>query len=114
VSINALMKFVQSKDVFVYDYIVTVKICQVDLYKMYGYSNTSFQVTNFPKFIDCVINTYCRIAWDWVIDLNDGTQHLLFQIMGQSHMVHLVDLLTILHFPITCDDFEAIITTMNA
>jgi hypothetical protein len=49
-----------------------------------------------------------------VIDLNDGTQHLPFQIMGQSHMVHLVDLLTSLHSPITRDDFEAIITTMNA
>jgi hypothetical protein len=29
-------------------------------------------------------------------------------------MVHLVDLLTSLHSPITRDDFEAIITTMNA
>ncbi len=61
-SINALMKFVPSKDVFVYDYIIAIKICQVDLYKMYGYSNTSFQITNFPNFIDSVINTYCRIA----------------------------------------------------
>lgn len=81
---------------------------------MYGYSNTSFQVTNFPKFINSVINTYCRIVYDWAIDLNDRTQHLPFQIMGQSHMVHLVDLLTSLHSPITRDDFEAIITTMNA
>ncbi len=61
-SINVLMKFVQSKDVVVYDYIIVIKICQVDLYKTYGYSNTSFQVTNFPKFIDSVINTYYRIA----------------------------------------------------
>jgi hypothetical protein len=61
-SINVLVKFAQSKDVFVHDYIIAIKICQVDLYKMYGYSNTSFQVINFPKFIDSVINTYCRIA----------------------------------------------------
>ncbi len=37
-SINALMKFAQARDVFVCDYndyIIIVKICQVDLYKMY-------------------------------------------------------------------------------
>ncbi len=68
------------------------------------------QVANFPKFINVVANTSCRIGQD----LNDGTKHLAFQIMGQSHMVHYIDPLIGLHFPITYDDFEATIIVMKA
>jgi len=68
------------------------------------------QVANFPKFINVVANTSCKIGQD----LNDGPKHLAFQIMGQSHMVHYIDLLIGLHFPITCDDFEATIIVMKA
>jgi hypothetical protein len=35
-SMNGLMKFAHGKDVFVCDYIIFVKICQGDLYKMYN------------------------------------------------------------------------------
>ncbi len=41
-SINALMKFVQTRDVFVCDYIITIKIYQANLYKMYNDPTTSF------------------------------------------------------------------------
>jgi len=44
--VNVLMKFVEAMDVFVCDYIATIKICQTDMYKMYIDSTTSFQ----PKF----------------------------------------------------------------
>jgi hypothetical protein len=74
------------------DYIATFKICQTNLYKMYGDSNTSFQLKNFLKFIDVVPNISCRIVQDLVTNFNDGTKHLAFYIMGQSHMVHYVDL----------------------
>jgi hypothetical protein len=36
------------------DYIAIFKKFQTNLYKMYGDSNTSFQVTNFLEFIDVV------------------------------------------------------------
>ncbi len=49
---------------------------------MYGDSNTSFQATNFQEFVDVVANTTCKIAQDWAIDLNDGIEHLAYQIMG--------------------------------
>jgi len=77
---------------------------------MYGDSNTSFQVANFLEFIHVVANTSYWIGQD----LNDGTKHLAFRIMGQSHMVHYIDPLTGLHSPIACDDFEATIIVMNA
>jgi hypothetical protein len=40
--VNVLMKFTHAKDVVICDYIATIKICQVDLYKMYNGSTTSF------------------------------------------------------------------------
>lgn len=52
--VNGLMKFVQSRDVFMCDYITTVKHCQADLYKMYINLNTSFQAKNFLVFIKVV------------------------------------------------------------
>jgi hypothetical protein len=45
-SINALMKFVQVRNVSVCDYIAIIKIYQADLYKMYIDPTTSFQ----PEF----------------------------------------------------------------
>jgi hypothetical protein len=77
---------------------------------MYGDSNTSFQVANFLEFIHVIANASCRIEQD----LNDGPKHVAFRIMGQSHMVHYIDPLTGLHFPIACDDFEATFIVMKA
>jgi hypothetical protein len=60
-SVNALMKFAQVRDIFICDYneyIVTVKICQVDLYKMYSDPTTSFQHENFLEFTHVVANTF--------------------------------------------------------
>ena len=48
---NELMKFAQSKDVFISDYILTVKICQVDLYTMYMDPETSFQKQHLPDVL---------------------------------------------------------------
>ncbi len=45
--------------------------------------------------------------------MNDGTKHLTFQIMGQSHMVQYIDPLTSLHFPIAYHDFQATIILMK-
>ncbi len=41
-SVNALMKFVQTNDVFICDYIVAIKIYQANPYKMYSDPTTSF------------------------------------------------------------------------
>jgi hypothetical protein len=40
--VNELMKFAQSRDVFISDYVATVNIYQVDLYMMYMDLETSF------------------------------------------------------------------------
>lgn len=41
-SINSLIKFSQSRAVFVYDYVQTVKMCQVDLFRDYVDVDTYF------------------------------------------------------------------------
>jgi uncharacterized membrane protein len=33
--VNALIKFAQGRDVFIYDFVATIKICQIYLYMMY-------------------------------------------------------------------------------
>jgi hypothetical protein len=40
--VDSLMHFVQSNHVFVYDYLAVVRICQGELYMMYGDLDTSF------------------------------------------------------------------------
>ncbi len=111
-SINVLMIFSQARDVFVCDYIGILKICKVDLYKMYIDPTTSFQLNFFPKFTD-VANTYYRIIQNWVTNLNDGREHLVFCIIGQSHMVHNVDSWIGIHFAITWKGFDQAITSVK-
>jgi len=108
--VNVLMKFAYAKDVFMCDCIVVVKIYQADLYKMYIDPTTSFWLENFPKFTDVVVSTYCRIIQDWMIHLNDETKHLVFHIIGQFQMVHCVDSLSGIHFVVTREGFDQIIT----
>ncbi len=80
-SIRALTKFAYVRDVFVCDYIINVKICQVNLYKMYNDPTTSFQHENIIEFTNVVANTSCTITHDWVINLNDDNEHLTFCII---------------------------------
>ncbi len=70
--VDALMKFAQARDVFICDYkdyIVVVKIFQVDLYKMYSDPTTSFQHENFPEFTNVVANTSCT----WLVKIGSLT-----------------------------------------
>ncbi len=34
-AMHALIKFAQGKDIFICDFVVVIKICQIDLYMMY-------------------------------------------------------------------------------
>ncbi len=90
------------------------KLCQGDLHKMYNDFNTFFQLESFPKLINVVANTSCRINQDQVINLNDGIEHLSSHIMGQSHLIHYVNPLIGLHSRITRDGFEVVIKVVKA
>jgi hypothetical protein len=45
-----------------------------------------------------------------MIHLNDETEHLVFHIIGQFQMVHCVDSLSGIHFVVTWEGFDQIIT----
>jgi hypothetical protein len=52
--------------------------------------------------MNVVANTSCGITLDWVIDWNDGIEHLAFHIIS-----HMVFLLTFgIHFIVTWESFD--------
>jgi len=55
--INALMNFLQGRDVFIFDFMVVMKIYQVDLFMMYINSTTEYQSEHLQMFCDVVENT---------------------------------------------------------
>ncbi len=46
-SMHALIKFAQSRDVFVCDLVATIRFCQDDIYNMYYYETFKFIVDSF-------------------------------------------------------------------
>jgi hypothetical protein len=60
-----------------------------------------------------VANTSCKIIQDWVNKLNDGTKHLTFCIIEQSHMVLYVDSIIGLHSTFTQEGFDQAIKTFK-
>jgi hypothetical protein len=46
-SMHTLIKFAQSKYVFVCDLVATIKVCQCDVYSMYDYQTFRFTIDNF-------------------------------------------------------------------
>jgi hypothetical protein len=73
-------------------------------------------ISLWPKFFfefTNVANTSYRIIQDWVIDVNDGTKYLAFQIIKQSHIIHCVDFLISIHSVVTWEGFNQVITFMK-
>jgi hypothetical protein len=70
-AINVLIKFTQGRDVFICDFVVAVKICQVDLFMMYYNLATFYQHEHFQLFCDVVENNFATITQDWVTNLNN-------------------------------------------
>jgi hypothetical protein len=59
-SVDSLIKFAQSPNAFISDYVAAVKMCQEKIYEMYVDTSTSFQPTHFVQFHDIVTNfSYC-------------------------------------------------------
>jgi hypothetical protein len=80
---------------------------------MYNDPTTSFQPKNFFEFTN-VANTSYRIMQDWVIDLNDGNEHLAFRIINQSHMVHSITIIISEHSLVIQEGFDQAIKVVKA
>jgi hypothetical protein len=71
---------------------------------MYNDPTISFQPENFLEFTNVIANTSCRVSQNWVNKLNAGIEHLIFHVIGKSHMVHYVDFIVNMYFGFTRND----------
>jgi hypothetical protein len=62
--LNSLIKFAQGRDVFILNLVVTLKICQVDLFFMYIDFMSNYQHKYFQVFSDAVKNIFTTITQD--------------------------------------------------
>jgi hypothetical protein len=89
-SVDSLVKFAQSPNAFVSDYVAAVKICQAEIYEMYVDTTTSFQPTHFQQFHDIVTDFSHCITQKWVTDLNTRAESLAFRIGNHTYPAHQV------------------------
>jgi hypothetical protein len=111
--VDSLMRFIQSRDIFVSNYVVVVKICQTELYKLYCNLETSFRKSHFQEFCDIVDDYSFTITQEWVTDLNDGSESLSFTINGRSYPAHSLCLVTTKKKRVGRDGFEAVISSVK-
>jgi hypothetical protein len=81
-SVNSLITFSQSRNVFVFDYVAAIKICQAELYEMYVDSTSSFMGGKFQLLNGILADHSCTISQEWQVDLNDGSESLSFGMVG--------------------------------
>jgi hypothetical protein len=112
-SIDSLMRFAQSRDVFVSDYIAAVKICQAKLYQFYCDPETSFGRSHFQQFCDIVDDHSFTITQEWMTDLTDGSESLSFIVNGRSYPAHTLCLVIGKKEKVGRDDFEVVISTVK-
>jgi hypothetical protein len=112
-SIDSLMRFAQSRDVFVSAYVVVVKIYQAELYELYCDPKTSFWRSHFQQFCDIVDDHSFTITQEWVTDLNNGSESMSFTINGRSYPAHFLCLVTGKKERVGRDGFEAVISSVK-
>ncbi len=82
-AIHFLIKFAQLRDVFVYDFMVIVKIYERDVCRMFCDSQSSFEGDVLINFKVLINIAHDNINLCWIIDLNACIDHLAFKFVGQ-------------------------------
>ncbi len=81
-AIHSLIKFAQLRDAFVYDFIATVKICEMDVYHMFCDRQSSFESNVFNNFTTFINIIHQNINLYWITNLNIGIDHLACEFVG--------------------------------
>jgi len=79
-SIYNLIKFCWLKDVFIYDFVAIVKVCQGEIFSLYTDLNTKFKSNAFEAYKTLVGARHESIIMIWVTYLNIGVEHLAFDV----------------------------------
>ncbi len=82
-SMQVVIKFAQSRDVFVCDLVVAIKVCQSNVYCMYCDHTSKFIVDSFWAFKSLLDLKHENIHMRWIIDAKCGISHLAFELNGQ-------------------------------
>ncbi len=88
-AMNVLIKFVQGRDVFICDFVVTIKIHQTNIYMMYSNPSNNYLGEHFKVILDVVENSFATITQDQVTDFNNGMETLTFRMVGHNYAVHI-------------------------
>jgi hypothetical protein len=80
--LNSLVKFAQTRNIFVCYFIATVKVCQAELYSNYNDNRTCFMSNAFRDFNSMLGQTHDSIHLIWKEDLNTGEEQLVFYLNG--------------------------------
>lgn len=90
-----LSKFVQARDVFIYDFFDVFKACDKNLYKLYVDLNTIYGHIDgvFQILLVIVHHSYDPLHTVWILELNFGVKYLGFQKKNRTYMVHKRDVL---------------------
>ena len=111
--VNDLMKFTQSMDVFILDYVAAIKICQADLYMMYVDPESSFQKAHFQMFCDVVEDYSYTISQEWVTNLNMGTESLAFRNLEHTYSEHILCLASSKKLLVSRANFDGVVASVK-
>jgi len=107
-SVHALIKFAQSKNVFVCDLVVAIKDCQGDVYNMYCDPTSKFITNSFWAFKSLLELKHENIHMHRIVDVKSGIPHLAFELNGQQIWAIHWDLETTVPFMVTNDVFVVV------
>jgi hypothetical protein len=87
--IGSLLKFAQRQDVFICNFIATVKVCQDQPYKLYS-NNTTFTSDEFQSLNGLIVCDHQQIHLKWVKKYNSNVvEHFTFVLNGEKIWAHL-------------------------
>jgi hypothetical protein len=66
------------RDVFIYDFVATIKVCQREIFSLYTDLNNKFKFDAFEAYKALVGAKHESIIMIWVTYLNIGVEHLAF------------------------------------
>jgi hypothetical protein len=89
-AVTVLINFAQGrKDVFIYNFVALIKICQTNPFMMYFDALTSYQHERFQVLSDIVDNSFATIPQNWVNNINKNIETLSFHMDGHSYQTYI-------------------------
>jgi hypothetical protein len=91
-AMNYLIKYAQGGEVFIFDMVAIVKICQVDLFMMYNDLVIDYRCEHFQVFCDVVENIFVTITQNWITNLNIDTKNLVFHMASHNYPTYIFNI----------------------